>query len=119
MALVLVVDDDADIREILREALEAAGHQVLTANDGRDALRVYNAQRPAVVITDIVMPRRSGIDLVLELNRLAPPPKIIAISGVTGKSVLDAAREASVTRSFVKPFDVREVVRTVTELGGP
>ncbi len=119
MALVLVVDDEEDIREILREALEGAGHQVLTANDGRDALRVYNAQHPAVVITDIVMPRRSGIDLVLELNRQSPRPKVIAISGVTGKGFLDAAHEASVSRSFVKPFDVREIIRTVNELVGP
>ena len=119
MALVLVVDDEEDIREILREALERAWHQVLTAKDGRDALLVYNAQHPAVVITDILMPRRSGIDVVLELNRQSPRPKVIAISGVTGKSFLEAAHEVSVARSFVKPFDVREIVRAVNELAGP
>lgn len=118
MALVLVVDDDEPIRDILREALENAGHRVVTANDGRDALRVYHAQRPDVVITDIVMPRRSGIDLVLELSRLSPQPKVIAISGVTGKDFLDAAREANVARTFVKPFDVLEVARVATQLAG-
>jgi CheY-like chemotaxis protein len=116
MALVLVVDDEEPIRDILREALENAGHQVLTANDGRDALRVYLAQRPDVVITDIIMPRRSGIDLVIELGRLSPRPRVIAISGVTGKDFLDAAREANVARTFVKPFDVMEVVRVVGQL---
>jgi CheY-like chemotaxis protein len=118
MALVLVVDDEEPIREILREALESVGHRVLTASDGREALRAYHEQQPDVVITDIVMPRRSGIDLVLELSRLSPPPRVIAISGVTGKPFLDAAREANVARTFVKPFDVMVVVRTVTELAG-
>jgi CheY-like chemotaxis protein len=116
MALVLVVDDEEPIREILREALENAGHTVLTANDGREALRLYHAQQPDVVITDIVMPRRSGIDLVLELSRLTPRPTVIAISGLTGKAFLDAAREAHVARTFVKPFDVTVVAQTVTDL---
>ena len=118
MALILVVDDEEPIRDILREALEGAGHRVVTANDGRDALRVYHAQRPDVVITDIVMPRRSGIDLVLELSHVSPAPKIIAMSGVTGKDFLDSAREANVARTFVKPFDIREVMRAVDELAG-
>jgi CheY-like chemotaxis protein len=118
MALVLVVDDEEPIRDILREALENAGHRVVTASDGREALRLYHAQRPDVVITDIVMPRRSGIDLVLELGRLSPRPTVIAISGVTGKDFLDAAREANVARTFVKPFDVMEVARVVDQLIG-
>jgi CheY-like chemotaxis protein len=118
MALVLVVDDEEPIRDILQEALESVGHRVMTASDGREALRLYTTQRPDVVITDIFMPRRSGIDLVLELSRISPPPKVIAISGVTGKAFLDAAVEANVARSFVKPFDVMEVARAVTQLAG-
>jgi DNA-binding response OmpR family regulator len=116
MALVLVVDDEEPIRDILREALESARHRVITAHDGREALRIYHAQRPDVVITDVVMPRRSGIDLALELSRLSPPATVIAISGVTGRAFLEAAREANVARTFVKPFDVLEVVRVVDEL---
>ena len=79
-------------------------------------MQLYQAHRPALVITDVFMPRRSGIDLVFELARMDTPPKIIAISGVTGRSFLEAAREANVARTFVKPFDVREVVRAVREL---
>jgi DNA-binding response OmpR family regulator len=118
MAVVLVVDDEPNIRELLREALEAAGHRVFTADDGRDGLRVYHDNRPDVVITDIFMPRRSGIDLVLQLGRLHPVPKIIAMSGVAGKGFLDASREANVARTFVKPFDLREILRAVDELAG-
>ena len=116
MAVILVIDDEADICALLREALERDGHEVLTARDGRDGMQVYQAHRPAVVITDVFMPRRSGIDLVLELGRADPPPKMIAMSGVAGSSFLEAAREANVARTFVKPFDVREIVRAVREL---
>jgi CheY-like chemotaxis protein len=116
MAVVLVVDDEREMRDLLREALEQAGHRVLTADDGRDALRVYHANQPDLVITDIFMPRRSGIDLVLQLNRLHPPPKIVAMSGVAGKGFLDASREVNVLHTFVKPFNVHELVRIVGEL---
>jgi len=116
MAVVLVIDDEVEICTLLREALEHEGHEVLTAHDGRAGMQLYQAHRPAVVITDVFMPRRSGIDLVFELARMDTPPKIIAISGVTGRSFLEAAREANVARTFVKPFDVREVVRAVREL---
>ena len=116
MALILVVDDEREIRALLQEALEQAGHQVLTASDGREAVRVFQEHRPVLVITDIVMPRRSGIDLVLELSRAVPPPKMIAMSGVTGPRFLEASRETNVARTFVKPFDVREVIRAVADL---
>lgn len=116
MALVLVVDDESVVRSLLRDALEGAGHRVITADDGRDGLRAFHANHPDVVITDIFMPGRSGIDLVLELARLHPVPKVIAMSGVAGKGFLDASREASVARAFVKPFDVREVLSAVAEL---
>ena len=53
---------------------------------------------------------------MLELGRADPPPKMIAMSGVAGSSFLEAAREANVARTFVKPFDVREIVRAVREL---
>ena len=116
MAIVLVVDDEAGVRSLLREALEGAGHRVITADDGREGLRAYHTHRPDVVITDIVMPGRSGVDLVLELGRLHPVPRIIAMSGVASEAFLAASREAGVARALVKPFDVGEVLRAVAEL---
>jgi CheY-like chemotaxis protein len=116
MAVVRVVDDEAVMRSLLRDALEAAGHRVITADDGREGLRAFHAHHPDVVITDIFMPGRSGIDLVLELSRLHPVPKVIAMSGVAGQGFLEASREASVARTFVKPFDVRAVLSAVAEL---
>ncbi|HEX9820259.1 MAG TPA: response regulator [Methylomirabilota bacterium] len=113
MALVLVVDDDSEVLAVLREALEGAGHRVVTADDGREGLKVYHAQHPDLIITDIFMPGRSGIDLVLQLGRETPRPKMIAISGVAGQEFLDAAAQVHVGRAFTKPFDVDEVVRAV------
>jgi DNA-binding response OmpR family regulator len=111
-----VVDDDVSIQALLREALEEAGHRVVTASDGRDGIRAFRTQQPDLVITDIFMPGRSGIDLVLELSRLKPPPKMIAISGVAGQDFLDAAVEVYVGATFTKPFNVIEVVRVVGAL---
>lgn len=118
MALVLVVDDDAAVRAVLREALEQAGHRVVTADDGREGLRLYRAQQPDLVITDIFMPGRSGIDLVRELGRATPPPMMIAISGVAGRDFLDAAAEVHVAQTFTKPFNVNELVHAVDGLLG-
>ena len=103
---------------MLREALEQAGHRVVTADDGREGLRVYRAQQPDLVITDIFMPGRSGIDLVRELGRMAPPPRMIAISGVAGQDFLDAAGEVHVARTFTKPFNVNDLVQAVDALVG-
>jgi CheY-like chemotaxis protein len=87
MAVVLVVDDEPVVPSFVRNAPGGAGHRVVTADDGREGLRAFHANRPDVVITDIFMPVRSGIDLVLELARLQPVPKIIAMSGVAGPGV--------------------------------
>lgn len=118
MALVLVVDDDVEIQALLREALNEAGHRVVTANDGRQGLAVYRSQQPDLVITDIFMPGRSGIELALTLSRATPPPRMIVISGVAGQAFLDASAEVHVGRTFTKPFNVHEVVRAVDTLLG-
>jgi CheY-like chemotaxis protein len=118
MATILVVDDDIAVQGMLCEALEGAGYRTVVANDGRDAIRVYAAEQPDVVITDVFMPRASGIDLVHALNALERRPRMIVISGVAGEQFLQAAREVNVEHTFTKPFDVREVVRAVAELVG-
>ena len=68
---VLVVDDDADIRETLREAVEMVGCTALLATDGRDALRVLGEHRPCLIILDLLMPVMTGQELLEEM-RLVP-----------------------------------------------
>ena len=116
MPRVLVVDDDLQIRKLLREAFEEAGFEVEVAVDGADALARYRSHRPDVVITDILMPKRSGIELVSTLLRDDRYAQIIAMSGVVGEAFLEAGMELGVKRVFAKPLEVEVLVNTVRAL---
>src|SRR5579859_4128007 len=78
---VLLIDDDAAVREGLTLLLEAHGFQVVTATDGERGLAAFRAYTPALVITDILMPEQDGIGAIREMRRLRPDAKIVAISG--------------------------------------
>jgi DNA-binding NtrC family response regulator len=119
MARVLVIDDNPDIRAILREAFELHDYEVAVASNGRAALRIVREQPVDVVITDIFMPEQDGIETILELRRDFPNVKIIAMSGggTTGNmSYLPAAQQLGAVHSISKPFDCLAVVATVREM---
>src|SRR5262245_60576954 len=103
MPLILVVDDDDGVRGVFQEAMEIAGFEVETASNGQDALVKYRLRRPDVVITDVLMPKLSGIDLVNRLLAEDRYARIIAISGVVGAQFLEAGRAVGVRRIFEKP----------------
>jgi DNA-binding response OmpR family regulator len=114
VATILVIEDDTEIRELFAEILTDAGHEVLTAADGAVGLALYERYRPTLVITDLLVPGISGLEII---ERLRPDPrvKIIAISG-SGVANLEAARRLGAARTFHKPFaidDLTEVVRQV------
>lgn len=67
--LVLIIDDDEDIRFILRRALESAGYQVREASDGAAGLKRFREQRPDLVMTDIIMPEREGVETIMALRK--------------------------------------------------
>lgn len=121
MPRILVVDDEEQIRRILRTTLERAGHQVDTAADGNEAVAAYDPARHDLVITDIVMPEKEGIATIQELHRANPEVKIIAISGggrISPEEYLDWARRFGVHRTFTKPIDRDDLLSTVAELVG-
>jgi DNA-binding NtrC family response regulator len=118
MGRVLVIDDEPQIRALLRRGLEPEGHEVVEAGDGVVGLRIYQEQRCDLVITDILMPDQEGIGCIMELHRLDPHVRIIAISGASGAlpmDVLGVARHLGARRTFSKPFDVMQVVAAVRE----
>src|SRR5947209_14187173 len=78
---VLLVDDDAALLGLMAHAFAAAGYTTLTAENGRKGLRLVDAYKPDLVVTDIVMPEMEGIGAILQIRRKPQPPKIIAISG--------------------------------------
>ena len=119
MARILVVDDNEQMRRTLRRTLERAEHSVTEAADGRAALKLYVAQSPDLVITDIVMPEREGIETIREMRRMAPNAKIVAISGSDIGGTLDllwTARELGADAALRKPFRAAELLEVVSAL---
>ena len=110
---VLVIDDDPDMLESLAMMLEDHGFRVLTANDGVRGLRVFREQRPAAVLTDIMMPEQDGIETILQIRRERTEVKIIAISGagrVGNTDFLTIARKLGADASFEKGRSANELL---------
>jgi DNA-binding response OmpR family regulator len=119
MARILVVDDDDQVRTMLRITLEREGYEVEEAPDGQVAISLYHQQAVDLVITDIVMPEKEGIETIMELRRSNPDVKIIAISGggrVNPEDYLRWAGKFGAQRSFTKPVDRVELLAAVCEL---
>lgn len=116
MARILVIDDEAEVRTVLRRALEKAGHEVVEAEDGKEGMRSYRRVGADLVITDILMPEQDGLQCILELRRLDPQLPVIAMSGGSTRvtiDVLEDARRFGARQTFEKPFDVSAVVAAV------
>jgi CheY-like chemotaxis protein len=118
MARILVADDGEDIREILRMMLSAAGYEVLVAPDGDSALTLMRAEPIDLIITDIFMPGKEGIETIIELRRDFPSVKIVAMSGggrMGELHYLEDAVKLGAVRSILKPFRAAEILAVVRE----
>ncbi len=119
MAHILVIDDEVQIREVLRTVLERVGYVVSEAGDGIQGLRIYAQGGVDLVVTDIIMPQKGGIDTIMDLRRDFPDVKIIAISGggMCGEvSYLDMAIGVGADRAIGKPFVLDDFLAAVEEL---
>jgi CheY-like chemotaxis protein len=113
---ILVIDDDALVRQALAQVLEYKGYEVQCAPEGRQGLRAFHERRPDLVISDIIMPEMEGIQTIMELRMLSGECPIIAISGAGrfGKAnFLDVAKHLGATATLTKPFETEELLRTV------
>ncbi|HWP82178.1 MAG TPA: response regulator, partial [Bacteroidota bacterium] len=113
--LILLVDDEASIREILKATLEAHGYEVITAADGTEAVTKYATlgQSISLVLTDIAMPFTDGIAMVHAIRRINPEAKVVALSGFVQN---EETMRREFTRFLVKPFSADELLRTVSEI---
>ena len=117
MARILVIDDDDQIRRMLRMMLEMKGHEVLEANNGKEGLRLHRATHPELAITDMLMPEMDGVELMLALRREAPRLKIIAMSGggrYKQAEALDMAEPLGAFATIAKPFSFEAMLDLVT-----
>ncbi len=112
---VLVIEDNADLRDYLRLALGAQGYEVLTAKNGREALGYLNGHVVDVVLTDLFMPEMDGIETIAAVRRHFPKVRVVAMSGRPGVDYLKVARELGVARSLRKPFEMDELLNALKD----
>ena len=122
MARVLIVDDEAAVRNLVEQTMIRCGHNVLTAVDGFDALKKISLGRIDLVITDVVMPEMDGVKLIGHIRERYPRVQVLAISGGgpkhTPKDCLKNALHAGAAKALLKPFSLAELCATVNELLG-
>lgn len=116
---ILVGDDDADVRSVLKRHLTAAGHEVVEAGDGRQCLDVLRTSDVDLAVLDIYMPEIDGIAVIARAHREFPQVPILAISGggtVSRERTLEIARRLGATRTLNKPFEREDLLSVVREL---
>ena len=119
MASLLVVDDEKLSRIAIRKILERAGHDIIEATNGEECLVLLRGRAFDIVITDIVMPTKQGIETITEIKREFADLPVIAVSGsgrVNNIDYLKRATEAGADRVLAKPFSQRELIQAVDEL---
>ena len=116
MTVILVIDDDPAMRRLMVRTLTALEHRVIEAENGQDGLKLVDSEKPDLVITDILMPQKEGIETIREVQERAPGTRIIAVSGggiSHNLMFLDVARAFGADAVLAKPFRPDELVEAV------
>ena len=119
MAGILIVEDEKELREMLRIALTRRKHTVLEAVDGKEAITHFKPSITDLVVTDLIMPEEDGLKVIIKLREIKPSLKVIAISG-GGKagpaSYLNLARALGADAIYTKPFSINDLLSKIDEL---
>ena len=121
MARILVIEDDDEVRELLRQILEHVGYEVEEANDGDEGIKRYRETQSDLIITDIIMPKKEGIETITDLRMEFPDVKVIAISGggrLGPEPYLEVAQSFGANRIIMKPFSIQPK-NCFSRLGNP
>ncbi|MEP0068987.1 response regulator [Pyruvatibacter sp.] len=116
MANILVVDDEPLICSMLQALLTREGHDVIIAGDGRQAIQAVETNEIDLIIVDIVMPEKDGLEAIIEIRRITPDMKIIAISGgsrIGNADFLSMARKFGACATFYKPLDNNALLKAI------
>ena len=116
MAKILLVDDEEQLRDVLKTVLEEEGHEVVEASNGNAALELFRQTPTELIITDIFMPDKEGLETIIDFRRMYPQVKIIAMSGAGRSSpqdYLDMANKLGATEVIAKPFSIDDFLRCV------
>jgi CheY-like chemotaxis protein len=116
MERVLVIDDEPQIRSMLRLMLERAGYEVEEAPDGMEGIRIYRENPVDLIVSDLIMPNKDGIGMMIELKKEFPDIKIIAMSGGglnKPEGYLEGAKKLGANWTLTKPIDREELLHAV------
>lgn len=112
---ILVVDDEPQIRSMLRDSLTRAGFDVSEASDGKEAIETLRKELFDLVIADILMPEKDGLEVIMYLQRERPLTKCVAISAPSNRVFLQSAQLLGATRVVEKPFTPADIEAAVRE----
>ena len=116
MAKILIVEDDDEVRDVLKTLLRDEGHEVSEAADGNAALEEFLRDPTDLVVLDIVMPDKEGLETIIDLRRTHPNVKIFAMSGggrTSPQDYLDMAKRLGAIEVIAKPFSIDDFLRGV------
>jgi len=129
MAKIIVIDDEEDIRNVLKQVLERAGYEVEVAESGKDGLELLKEGGGDLVITDVIMPGMDGVSLTREIREKFRDTRILVISGggnvapksyepaaISTTAFLSSAKNAGADQTMTKPFDRAELMQVISEL---
>jgi len=122
MERILIVDDDHETRVVLAEILCRAGYSVSVALGGSDAVRCWRTERIDLAVIDIWMPEKDGLETIMEIRRITPNAKIIAMSGVKTAGPMDPlalAARVGARQTLRKPFLGEELLHAISDLLHP
>ena len=113
MSKIMIVDDTPFMRAVLRNILESAGHTVIEAGSGSEAVSLYSVEKPDVVTMDIVMPELDGIEAARIIMESDPSARIIMVTAMDSRDSLKEAIKTGVYDFIVKPFKAEEVIESI------
>ncbi len=118
MQRILIIDDDEQVRELLTEILEQAGYEVTQATNGDEGLKRYRAWPTDMVITDLIMPEKEGLETIIALKKEFPDVRIMVVSG-GGRSpavnYLPIAKSLGAKNALAKPFSRQDILIAVRD----
>jgi CheY-like chemotaxis protein len=121
MKRILLIEDDENIRKMLRISLESYGYAVTEAGDGKEGMASYKASPADLVLTDLVMPEKEGLETIRELRKTNSQVKIIAMSGGSRSNAgenLKMAKLFGATALISKPFEISKLAQTIADVLG-
>lgn len=119
MKKIIIVEDDQVIRESLKEFLEINGYEVMAIESSIDLLQKISSFKPDILITDIIMPDKDGIEIIIETKKYLPNIRLIAISGggrIDSESYLNTAKYLGADATLKKPFSHKELLDCILNL---